>query len=118
MFERSLEDENYGASEITTEFFKGLSITALAATEVADVTATINGKVDPGDEYPSSIGFYWRKAGVTTWTKLESTPIEGVLTENLTGLDAETDYEYYAFAVSSVRESNSEVVAFKTLEAN
>ncbi|MFA7081108.1 MAG: fibronectin type III domain-containing protein, partial [Bacteroidales bacterium] len=85
-----------------TQNFRTLPIPVIAittpATDVTQVIATLNGAITLGSEVLTAQGFEWRKVGVNTWTAISLT--EDVLTSNLTGLIASTNYEYRAFATT------------------
>lgn len=106
-----------------------VSVSTSAATNLATVagtTATLNGSLTL--LYGATIGnltkagFYYKASEAGSFTKVECDPApaaEGAFTYNLTGLTANTEYIYYAYAIYSGSEITDEANAltFTPLQA-
>ena len=98
---RAFANTDEGAVYGQTLNFKTLAIPPIVltapATSITQVIATLNGTITAGSEAITSQGIEWRKTGVTAWTTI---PLVGTtLTHNLTGLTANTNYEYRVYAI-------------------
>ena len=84
-----------------------------AATSIAQTIATLNGTVTAGTETITAQGFEWRAVGTTTWTIVNATGT--TITYNLTGLTANTAYEFRAFATTASGNNYGTTLNFTTL---
>ena len=91
-----------------------VTVTTSAATNIAQTTATLNGTATVTNGTISSKGFQYKKSSATAYSKVNVTG--STLTYNLTGLTANTDYSFRAFAVVSGDTTFGEVKTFKTLQ--
>ncbi|NCC17309.1 MAG: hypothetical protein EOM29_00005, partial [Bacteroidia bacterium] len=69
------------------------------ATLVAQTTATLNGTITAGSEAITAQGFEWKEVSATDWTIVNAAGT--TISHNLTGLIANTAYEFKAFATTA-----------------
>jgi len=75
------------------------AVTTLPATSVGHDSATLNGSlVSLGFEPSVDVYFEFRKTGASTWssTTAQAKTTRGTFSANISGLDAETEYEFRA----------------------
>jgi hypothetical protein len=77
------------------------------ATNVTQTTATLNKVVTPGSEAVTEEGWYYKAQAGTAWTKV-------VTDGNLTGLTANTSYDFYAFATTASDTFTGDTLDFTT----
>ena len=105
----------YGAVQsFTTEATPTIVVTD-AATLIAQTTATLNATINLGSKPLTSQGFEWRLAGGNTWTNVAASLNGTVILNNLTGLTANTAYEYRAYAINASETIYGAVQSFTTL---
>jgi hypothetical protein len=91
------------------------TVITMAATDVAQTTATINGTViNPDNVTISAKGFQWKEASAADYTTVNVTG--NGLTYNLTGLTAATGYTFRAFITFNGNTSYGNEMTFTTLE--
>ena len=91
----------------TTKCATDPTVTTSAATGITSNSATLNKTVTAnGGEAVTQQGFMYKETTATTW----QTSVNG----NLTGLTPETEYKFYAYAVTAQGTFNSVVQTFKT----
>ena len=91
------------------------TVTTIAATNVTETTATLNGTItNPDNVTISAKGFNWKLASATSYTTVNVT--EDNLTYNLTGLTPNTEYTYMAFITFDSTTVFGEEMTFTTLE--
>lgn len=83
------------------------------ATGVAATAATLNAILTPGSEAITEQGFEYKK-GSDAYTKVSVTE---ALTKALTGLTAETEYTFRAYAITAAGTIYSNTTTFTTLAA-
>jgi len=106
----------YGSiANFTTLAIVPPTVTTIPATSIAQTIATLNANIVLGSEIITEQGFEWRLSGASTWTTLTSTLNAGIITNNLTGLVASTDYEYRAYATTASGSVYGEIQSFTTL---
>ncbi|MFA6932950.1 MAG: T9SS type A sorting domain-containing protein, partial [Bacteroidales bacterium] len=106
----------YGSiANFTTLAIVPPTVTTIPATSIAQTIATLNANIVLGSEIITEQGFEWRLSGASTWTTLTSTLNAGIITNNLTGLVASTDYEYRAYATTASGSVYGEIQNFTTL---
>ena len=106
----------YGSiANFTTLAIVPPTVTTIPATSIAQTIATLNANIVLGSEIITEQGFEWRLSGASTWTTLASTLNAGIITNNLTGLVASTDYEYRAYATTASGSVYGEIQNFTTL---
>ncbi|MGM9819860.1 MAG: fibronectin type III domain-containing protein, partial [Candidatus Onthomorpha sp.] len=91
------------------------TITTLAATEVTHETATLNATITAGTEAITAQGFMYKEATAADWTSVSATG--ETMSATVSGLNAETAYEYKAFATTASGTVEGEVVNFTTTAA-
>ena len=89
------------------------TVTTLEATEVTHEAATLNGIVAAGSEEISAQGFMYKAAAAAEWTSVSAT--SETMSATVSGLTAETAYEYKAFATTESGTIEGEVMTFTTL---
>ena len=89
------------------------TVATLEATEVTYSAATLNGIVAAGSEEISAQGFMYKAAAAAEWTSVSA--IGETMTATISGLTAETSYEYKAFATTESGTVEGEVMSFTTL---
>ena len=90
-------------------------VTTLAATEITHVAATLNATITPGSEPVSSQGFEYKASTETDWTSVLATG--ETISLALTGLEAQTEYQFKAFATTASCTVYGETLSFTTTEA-
>jgi len=91
----------------TTKCATDPTVTTLAASNITDNSATLNKTVVAGSETILEQGFYYKKPSDSNW--ILST------TGNLTGLTANTEYKFYAYAKTvSTNVYNGSILTFAT----
>ncbi|MCK9162892.1 MAG: fibronectin type III domain-containing protein, partial [Bacteroidales bacterium] len=84
-------------------------------TSIAQTSAILTGTVYETMAPIISLGFEWRLLGENTWTQIPTSLIDHIITYNLTGLTAYTDYEYRAYATTSEGSVYGVTQSFQTL---
>ncbi|MGM9819861.1 MAG: choice-of-anchor J domain-containing protein [Candidatus Onthomorpha sp.] len=90
-------------------------VTTLAATEVTHNSATLNGTITAGTEAITAQGFMYKEATAADWTSVSATG--ETMSATVSGLNAETEYQYKAFATTASGTVEGEVMTFTTLAA-
>jgi hypothetical protein len=88
-------------------------VTTLAATEITNATATLNGTVTAGSEEIVAQGFMYKATAATDWTTVAATGENMTLT--VEGLEAELEYVFKAFATTASGTVEGEELTFTTL---
>ena len=92
----------YGTPENFTTLAQGITpptVVTVAADQIAQTTATLNGTITAGTEAITAQGFEWKETSATDWTIIS---VAGTtISHNLTGLTANTAYEFKAFATTA-----------------
>lgn len=83
------------------------TVATLDATDITTNSATLNKQVTPGTNMIDLEGFYYRVQGVGPWR----TSVDG----NITGLNPNTTYEFYAYAMVNGVKYDGETKTFTTL---
>lgn len=69
------------------------------ASDVADVSATLDANIDKGSRTLTAAGFQYKKTSEEAWTDVPATmDADGDITKALTGLTPVTEYQFRAFA--------------------
>lgn len=103
----------YGDSVSFTTLANVLPIIVTSpASNITQTSADLNGSVTAGTNPILTQGFEWRLANTTTWTRV---PVTGALTYPLSGLTANTLYEYRAYATTAIDTTNGTILTFTTL---
>jgi hypothetical protein len=103
--------------ESTAPVVEDPTVATYPATGIAQTTATLNGAiVTTGDLPISGCGFEWKANTASEYTVVNLSSTAATLTHNLTGLNANTDYTYRAFATTANGTFYGEDVNFRTLE--
>ncbi len=107
-------DTTYG----TTQTFTTLAIVppivvTNPADQIAQTIATLNGSITAGTDEITAQGFEWKETSATDWNVVNATG--STITYNLTGLTANTNYEFKAFATTAEGTEYGSVVTFATL---
>ncbi|MGM9807606.1 MAG: T9SS type A sorting domain-containing protein, partial [Candidatus Onthomorpha sp.] len=89
------------------------TVATLAATSVTHNSATLNGTITAGSETISAQGFMYKATAAADWTTVAATG--ETMTVTISGLTAETSYEYKAFATTESGMVEGEVMTFTTL---
>ena len=92
-----------------------VAVTTVAASNIAQTTATLNGTVTAGTNPVVAEGFQWKLTTNGTYANLAGTVTGTVLTGNLTSLTANTSYTYKAFAVVGTDTTYGAEMTFTTL---
>jgi uncharacterized protein (TIGR02145 family) len=71
-----------------------------AATSVTTTEATFNGTLTNSDYVYTEKGFYYKRATDASYTQVDGTLSDSILTVELTGLSAGTTYHFYAYAIA------------------
>jgi len=90
-----------------------------AASNIGDFSATLNGTIaDPGLESNADVYFEYREVGASTWNSAPKQTISetGTYSEDLSGLNIETDYEYRAVGENGRGTFTASTVTFSTDE--
>lgn len=70
----------------------------VAASDVADVSVTLDANINKGSRTLTATGFQFKKSTAEAWTDASATPdTDGDITKALTGLTPETEYQFRAF---------------------
>lgn len=85
------------------------------AIAVAQTIEILNGSITFGSESITDQGFEWRKLGETIWMPISVALVNNNMIHNLTGLTANTDYEFRAYAITESATTYGSVIAFRTL---
>ena len=85
------------------------TVKTLAATAIGTYAATLRKEVTVGSEPILEEGWYYKKSSETEWQKTSNA--------NLTGLGINTEYQFYAYAVTqSYPMTKGDILIFKTLQ--
>jgi len=82
------------------------AVVTLAATNITTTTATLNKTVTPASDPVIEEGFRYRATGSTDWL----TSANGILT----GLDLNTQYQFYVYATTASNTFHGSTLTFKT----
>ncbi|MEE0992550.1 MAG: T9SS type A sorting domain-containing protein, partial [Bacteroidales bacterium] len=88
-------------------------VVTLAASEITNASATLNGTVTAGSEEITAQGFMYKATAAAEWTTVAATGEN--MTATVEGLEAEMAYEYKAFATTASGTVEGEVMSFTTL---
>ena len=92
----------YGTTENFTTLAQGITpptVVTVAADQIAQTVATLNGTITAGSEAITAQGFEWKETSATDWTIIS---VAGTtISHNLTGLTANTAYEFKSFATTA-----------------
>lgn len=92
----------YGTTENFTTLAQGITpptVVTVAADQIAQTVATLNGTITEGTEAITAQGFEWKETSATDWTIIS---VAGTaISHNLTGLTANTAYEFKSFATTA-----------------
>ncbi|MBQ2303595.1 MAG: fibronectin type III domain-containing protein [Bacteroidales bacterium] len=88
-------------------------VVTLAASEITNASATLNGTVTAGSEEITAQGFMYKATAAADWTIVAATGEN--MTATVEGLEAEMAYEYKAFATTASGTVEGEVMLFTTL---
>jgi len=83
------------------------TVTTQAATNIMQTTATLNKTVTAGTETITSQGFQYRVSGASSWNTTTN--------NNLTGLTANTTYQFQAYATTASSTTYGSILTFTTL---
>ena len=92
----------YGTTENFTTLAQGITpptVVTVAADQIAQTVATLNGTITAGSEAITAQGFEWKETSSTTWNTVNAAGT--TISYNLTGLTAATAYEFKAFATTA-----------------
>ncbi|MBO6117035.1 MAG: fibronectin type III domain-containing protein, partial [Bacteroidales bacterium] len=92
------------------------TVTTLDATAVDSVKATLNGNIVKGTQNISQSGFKYFVSGTSDTTRVTSQVIDGNYYANVANLKSNTQYVYFAYAVTDSGEYRGEDKMFTTLE--
>ena len=84
------------------------------ASPVGVTTATLNGQVTAGTPTPS-VKIHWWESGSATTTTVDKSSQAGAFTEDLSGLEVETQYSFYCVATNTSGTSTSTTNTFTTV---
>ncbi|MGM9820200.1 MAG: fibronectin type III domain-containing protein [Candidatus Onthomorpha sp.] len=90
-------------------------VTTLAATEVTHNQAILNATITPGSEPVSTQGFEYKKSTEEDWETALAT--DGTISLAVTDLEAETEYQFKAFATTASCTVYGETLSFTTTAA-
>ena len=88
-------------------------VVTLAASEITNASATLNGTITAGSEEITAQGFMYKATAAADWTTIAATGEN--MTATVEGLEAEMAYEYKAFATTESGTVEGEVMSFTTL---
>ena len=91
------------------------TVETLAASNITDNGATLNGTITAGSEAITAQGFMYKASSATEWTTIAATGTN--LSATVNNLTAETAYEYKAFATTASGTVEGSTMSFTTLEA-
>lgn len=95
--------------QFTTTSHTPPTVKTLAATAIGTYAATLRKVVTIGTEPILEEGWYYKKSSETDWQKTSNA--------NLTGLGINTEYQFYAYAITkSYPMTKGEILTFKTLK--
>ena len=100
----------------TTSSYIAPSVTTSAASDIASITATLNGDLSSlGSATSVGVYFNWREVGAGTWTitTTQSRSTTGVFNQAISGLTFGTDYEFQA--IVSYNDGTEKTVTGNTL---
>ena len=89
------------------------TVETLAASNITDNGATLNGTITAGSEEITAQGFMYKASSATDWTTVAATGEN--ITATLSNLTAETAYEYKAFATTASGTVEGQIMSFTTL---
>ena len=97
-------------------FVLPMDLITLAATEVTEETATLNGDLFAGTETVTARGFEYKTADEQTWTSVTSTDENNIYAVSINGLVPDTEYTFRAFATNDGGNTvYGEELTFRTL---
>ena len=97
-------------------FVLPMDLITLAATEVTEETATLNGDLFAGTETVTARGFEYKTADEQTWTSVTSTDENDIYAVSINGLVPDTEYTFRAFATNDGGNTvYGEELTFRTL---
>lgn len=97
-------------------FVLPMDLITLAATEVTEETATLNGDLFAGTETVTARGFEYKTADEQTWTSVTSTDGSDIYAVSINGLVPDTEYTFRAFATNDGGNTvYGEELTFRTL---
>ena len=88
-------------------------VTTLAATEITNATAKLNGTVTAGSEEIVAQGFMYKASNAADWTTVAA--VGETMTLTVEGLEAELEYVFKAFATTASGTVEGEELTFTTL---
>ena len=89
------------------------TVVTLAATEITNATATLNGTITAGSEEITAQGFMYKASNATDWATVDA--IGETMTATVEGLEAELEYVFKAFATTASGTVEGEELTFTTL---
>lgn len=97
-------------------FVLPMDLITLAATEVTEESATLNGDLFAGTETVTARGFEYKTADEQTWTSVTSTDGSDIYAVTIDGLTSDTEYIFRAFATNDGGNTvYGEELTFRTL---
>jgi len=97
-------------------FVLPMDLITLAATEVTEETATLNGDLFAGTEAVTARGFEYKTADEQTWTSVTSTDGSDIYSVTINELTPDTEYTFRAFATNDAGNTvYGEELTFRTL---
>lgn len=97
-------------------FVLPMDLITLAATEVTEESATLNGDLFAGTETVTARGFEYKTADEQTWTSVTSTDGSDIYAVTIDGLTPDTEYIFRAFATNDGGNTvYGEELTFRTL---
>ena len=104
----------YGDTVEFTTLSNASTVITLAATNITETTATINGSVSEEiEDLVTERGFEWRKSGITSWTSASATGTSNI-SASLIGLTKGTTYEFRAY-IRAAALRYGEILQFTTV---
>ncbi|MFA6368643.1 MAG: T9SS type A sorting domain-containing protein, partial [Bacteroidales bacterium] len=106
----------YGTTENFTTLAQGITpptVVTVAADQIAQTVATLNGTITAGNETITAQGFEWKEVSAADWIIVSATG--ATITHNLTGLTANTAYEFKSFATTATGTEYGATQNFTTL---
>ncbi|MDR1725196.1 MAG: T9SS type A sorting domain-containing protein [Bacteroidales bacterium] len=94
----------------TTSAIQPPTVTTLSASSITQTTATLNKTVTAGTETITSQGFKYKQSSASSWTDVTATSSS----YNLSGLTANTQYQFYAYATTASGTTNGSTLTFTT----
>ena len=89
------------------------TVVTLAATEITNATAKLNGTVTAGSEEIVAQGFMYKASNAADWTTVAA--VGETMTLTVEGLEAELEYVFKAFATTASGTTEGEELTFTTL---